>query len=146
MRKHHALLTGLAALSVVAVVAVVAASPSFHGRVAPAVAEAAAPAVRHAAANAISPVQTPLHVGETVTVSGDVATVAVSGRGNAFLNYERAYPDQLFSVVWFHPTDEQVAALRSLSEHKVQVTGTVTTYKGKPQIVVTALDQLALAD
>jgi hypothetical protein len=45
----------------------------------------------------INPTDAPTHVGQNVTVSGLVASVFVSKRGNAFINFGDKYPNQTFT-------------------------------------------------
>ena len=81
------------------------------------------------------------HIGEVAEVCGRVASAAhfasVKGRPT-FLNLERPYPDQLFTIVIW----ESARALfdtppeRLFDGRSVCVTGRVETYRGKPQIVV----------
>jgi hypothetical protein len=81
------------------------------------------------------------HVGQVARVCGVVASAAhfasVTGRPT-FLNLDRPYPDQLFTVViWgsnrsrFESPPEQLFDGKSIC-----VIGRIDTYRGKPQIVV----------
>lgn len=81
------------------------------------------------------------HIGEVARVCGRVASAAhfasVTGKPT-FLNLDRPYPDQLFTVViWggnrtrFGTPPEQLFDGKSIC-----VTGRIDTYRGKPQIVV----------
>ena len=45
------------------------------------------------------------HLGETVTVEGMVAAVFTSSKGNTFLNFGAAYPNQTFTG-WIPPSSE----------------------------------------
>lgn len=81
------------------------------------------------------------HVGEVARVCGHVASAAhfaAVGGKPTFLNLDRPYPDQLFTVViWgsnrsrFDTPPEQLFDGKSIC-----VTGRIDTYRGKPQIVV----------
>lgn len=81
------------------------------------------------------------HVGQVARICGLVASAAhfasVTGQPT-FLNLDRPYPDQLFTVViWgsnrsrFGTPPEQLFDGKSIC-----VTGRIDTYRGKPQIVV----------
>lgn len=86
-------------------------------------------------------------VGETVTVCGPVVGAAylerIRGRPT-FLNFDYPYPNQTFTVViWgeylgkFERPPHQMFANREIC-----VTGTVESFKGRPQIVVSEPDQI----
>ncbi len=89
------------------------------------------------------------HVGETLQVCGHVASAAYFGSTKGrptFLNIDRPYPDQPFTVViWgtarssFEDAPEKVYDGKSIC-----VTGLIETYRGKPQIVVTSPGQIAV--
>jgi DNA/RNA endonuclease YhcR with UshA esterase domain len=82
------------------------------------------------------------HVGEVITVQGLVASVFVSAKGNEFVNFEQPYPDQVFSAVIFSYSAGQFGDIAMYQGKQVQVTGRVTLYKGKPEIIVRSPDQL----
>lgn len=89
------------------------------------------------------------HVGEVVTVCGRVASAAhigsVKGRPT-FLNFERPYPDQPFSVVIWESARARFdkPPERQFDGKSVCVTGRIETYRGKPQIVVEDPDQIVV--
>ena len=83
------------------------------------------------------------HVGQSVTVEGTVAKVFTSKNGNTFLNFGGAYPNVTF-MVWI-PFDSPEAAdtgLASLQGKKVKISGTIQLYRDKPEIKVTAKEQI----
>ena len=93
--------------------------------------------------------ETAQHVGEYAEVCGRVASAAhiaaVKGQPT-FLNFERPYPDNLFTVVIW-------GSCRSLFDGRpenmfdgksVCVTGRIVEYQGKPQIVVENPDQIVV--
>ncbi|MCD4691226.1 hypothetical protein K8S17_07175 [bacterium] len=91
------------------------------------------------------------HVGEEATVCGVVASAAYLGRSNGtptFLNLDKPYPDQPFSIVIWGSTrglfEDAPEAL--FDGRRVCVTGTIETYKGKPQIIVDDPAQIEIAD
>lgn len=91
------------------------------------------------------------HVGETVTVCGRVASAAhfanVNGRPT-FLNLDRPYPDQLFTVViWGQSRSRFDTPPERLYDGKlICVSGEIETYKGRPQIEVKSPEQIALRE
>ena len=85
------------------------------------------------------------HVGQTVTVEGLVATVHVAPSGTIFLNFGRPYPSQTFTAVIFRSAAERFPNPRQWEGHRVRVTGEVRLYRGQPEIVLTAANQLQAA-
>jgi DNA/RNA endonuclease YhcR with UshA esterase domain len=83
------------------------------------------------------------HVGQQATVEGTVVAVFTSKNGNTLLNFGGRYPNQTFTG-WV-PAGTPLAsdpALRSLQGTSVKITGTVTLYKGKPEIRITSKEQI----
>jgi hypothetical protein len=93
------------------------------------------------AQTSISPAEAAQHVGETATVCGTVAsaTYAAHSKGRpTFLNLDRPYPDQVFTVlIW--GSDSQsfpVAPVDAYAQKRICVTGRITLFKGVAEIVV----------
>ncbi len=89
------------------------------------------------------------HIGETMQVCGHVASAAylASVKGSpTFLNLDRPYPDQTFTVViWGSARSSFAGAPETAYDGKsICVTGLIETYRGKPQIVVTAPEQIVV--
>jgi DNA/RNA endonuclease YhcR with UshA esterase domain len=83
------------------------------------------------------------HVGHQATVEGTVVKVFRSKNGNTFLNFGAAYPNQTFTG-WI-PKGSPVAAetsLFALEGKRVRITGTITRYKGKPEIKIMSKSQI----
>ncbi len=91
------------------------------------------------------------HVGEMAEVCGQVASAAylgtVGGRPT-FLNFERPYPDQVFTVViWGSNRKNFDGRPESLYDGKTLcVTGKVAVHEGVPQIIVEHPDQITITD
>jgi len=89
------------------------------------------------------------HVGETAEVCGRVASAAyistIKGQPT-FLNFERPYPDQVFTVVIWgaHRWKFDAPPERLFNGKTVCVTGLIETYRGKPEIVVGDPEQLVV--
>jgi len=85
------------------------------------------------------------HVGRLVTVCGLVASARHLADGNrmTFLNLDAPYPRQPFTIV-IRAADRAAfgAPEEELLDKRVCVTGTVETYRGKPQIVARTRDQI----
>jgi len=91
------------------------------------------------------------HVGERVIVEGRVASAAFLShlRGEpTFLNLDRPYPNQPFTVViWGQYRSGFARAPHELfRDETIRVTGTVKLYRDRPQIEVTEADQIELVD
>jgi hypothetical protein len=109
----------------------------------------AAPAFPAAAADPIPSSEAAAHVGEKVTVCGAVAGAAHFDRLRGeptFLNFDRPYPAQSFTVViWGENNGKFERPPHQLfSGKEVCVTGTIETYNGKPQIEVRDPSQITV--
>lgn len=127
MKREHILSASLAALLVVAVCS---GAP-------------AADILRITAAEAAD------HVGEIVEVCGRVASAAHIGAVEGqptFLNLERPYPDQLFTVVIWGGTRSRFEGRpeRMFDGKEICVTGRIGEHRGRPQIVVDDPAQIVL--
>jgi hypothetical protein len=89
------------------------------------------------------------HVGEIVEVCGRVASAAHIGAVEGqptFLNFERPYPDQLFTVVIWGGARSRFEGRpeRMFDGKEICVTGRIGEHRGKPQIVVDDPGQIVL--
>jgi hypothetical protein len=82
------------------------------------------------------------HIGETATICGKVAGTHHSGKGNTFVNLDGTYPNQPFTAFIPAANASVGADVRTLEGKNVSVTGKIALYKGKPEIVVTAKEQI----
>ena len=86
------------------------------------------------------------HIGEMASVCGIVASAkyAISSRGSpTFLNLDEPYPRHVFTaVIWGDDRTKFPVTPESLAGASVCVDGTISEYKGKPQIIVTNPKQL----
>jgi hypothetical protein len=81
------------------------------------------------------------HYNESLTVTGKVAQV--SSRGTvAFLNLDKRFPDSPFTAVIFQNNLDAFGDLQKYAGKNVEITGTVTEYRGKPEIVLDSPDQI----
>jgi hypothetical protein len=85
----------------------------------------------------ITPSDAAKHVGERATVCGKIVgehTAAQSRGRPMFINLDRAYPDQVFTVVVW---DEDRASVGSLpTSGDICVIGKITLYRGVPEIAL----------
>src|SRR6059058_3140331 len=82
------------------------------------------------------------HVGEIATVTDKVDGVHQSGKGNIFLNMGGKYPNQAFTAFVPSSSAAQFSNPRQYEDKTVAVSGKITLYRGKPEIVVTNVSQI----
>ena len=101
-------------------------------------------AIAHAQTTTVIPAnEAAAHVREYATVEGVVAKVFTSNKGNTFLNFGAAYPNQTFTG-WIPPASpvSKSPILSSIEGKHVKITGRIEMYKGKPEIRINAAEQL----
>ena len=96
-------------------------------------------AVRIAAAQAKD------HVGETAVVTGKVAEVNIAAR-LIRLNLDKAFPAQTFTAVIFSDKTNLFPEIAKIKGKNVEVKGTIAAYRDRPQIVLTATNQLKVIE
>jgi DNA/RNA endonuclease YhcR with UshA esterase domain len=84
------------------------------------------------------------HVGETATISGTVEGVHQSGKGNIFLNMGGKYPNQAFTAFIPSANAAKFPNPQQYEGRTVAVSGKITLYKGKPEIIVNSPSQIAV--
>ncbi|MGP8199979.1 MAG: hypothetical protein ACLQU4_10805 [Limisphaerales bacterium] len=84
------------------------------------------------------------HYGENAIVTGRVAQVTIRP-SVVFLNLEQPYPDSPCTVVIFRRFTNQFGDLSSLSNQSVEISGLITNYQNKPEIVLTNASQLTVS-
>lgn len=88
-------------------------------------------------AQAISATEAAQHVGQRETVCGEIAGehTASSSRGTpTFINLDKPYPNQVFTIlIW---GDNRAGVGQFPHSGRVCVTGTITEYESRPEIVV----------
>lgn len=85
----------------------------------------------------LTPSEAAKHVGERETVCGTIESehTATSSRGTpTFINLDKPYPNQIFTVLIWGDDRGNVGQLPQ--NGRVCATGTITEYKGSPEIVV----------
>jgi hypothetical protein len=83
------------------------------------------------------------HVGETAMITDRVDGVHQSGKGNIFLNMGGKYPNQAFTAFIPSASAAQFPQPQQYEGRTVAVSGKITLYKGKPEIIVTSLGQIS---
>jgi DNA/RNA endonuclease YhcR with UshA esterase domain len=90
--------------------------------------------------------QAATHVGQRVVVEGKVVAVYTSQMGTTFLNFGAVYPRQDFSVVIPAAHSLAFPSVQQLQGKRVEVTGVVRLYRGKPEMILRSADQLRRLD
>ena len=94
----------------------------------------------------LRPEEAASHVGEEATVCGRVVSTHYAERSRGrptFLNLDRPYPNHVFTVViWGDDRPHFPTPPEELFGERVCVHGRITSYRGRPQIVVTKPDQI----
>jgi hypothetical protein len=92
--------------------------------------------------------QAPSHIGETATVCGTVASAKYSAgtkRQPTFLDFDRPYPQQVFTVViWGTDRPKFASPEVEYLGKRACATGVIQSYKGRPEIVVSDPGQLTM--
>lgn len=89
----------------------------------------------------ISPLNAGDYNGKTVTVKGYVADVYKSDKV-AYLNFVEKYPDNPFTAVIFASKFNDFPEIEKYKSKNVEVTGRVSIYRGKPQIILNSPSQI----
>ena len=98
-----------------------------------------------AMAETIAAADAAAHVGQTVTVEGTVSLIHQSAVGTVFLDIDGIYPANAFTAVILPADVAKFPEAFGLSGQKVDVTGTIQDYQGKPEIMLSTAGQLARA-
>jgi DNA/RNA endonuclease YhcR with UshA esterase domain len=83
------------------------------------------------------------HVGETATIMDRVDGVHQSGKGNVFLNMGGTYPNQTFTAFIPARSAAQFSQPQQYEGQTVAVSGKITLYRGKPEIIVNSPSQIS---
>ena len=81
------------------------------------------------------------HIGETATVTDKVDGVDQSRKGNIFINMGGKYPNQAFTAFIPAKSASQFSNSQDYQGKTISVSGKITLYEGKPEIVVTSPTQ-----
>lgn len=77
------------------------------------------------------------HIGENATVTDRIDSVHQSGKGNIFLNMGGKYPNQAFTAYIRSNNAGEFPDYQNYDGKTVAVSGKITLYRGKPEIIVT---------
>ncbi len=95
-----------------------------------------------ALAQTIAPADAKAHVGQTVTVEGPVGNVYTARSGMTFIDIGGQYPDNAFAAVIFADDTAKFPGVKALGGKTVDITGAVSLYRGKPEIILKSADQV----
>ena len=90
----------------------------------------------------IAPADAKSHVGQTVTIEGPVGNVSTARSGMTFIDIGGRYPDNAFAAVIFADDSTKFPDIKALDGKVVDVTGAVSLYRGKPEIILKSADQV----
>ena len=93
-------------------------------------------------AGTIPPEEAKEHVGQTVTVRGQVEEFHAATRAY-FLNMGGRYPHETFSVVCFSGSAVPPDDLSHFEGKTISVTGKVKLFHGRVEIILNSLDQIS---
>lgn len=103
-----------------------------------------------AAPAALTAAEARKHVGENATVCGLVVDVhfASGSKGlPTFVNLDKPYPNQIFTVlIWGDDLPKFTENPAKWQGRKVCATGTISEYRGSPEIVASSKDQVTILD
>jgi len=95
-----------------------------------------------AATTTITPEDAGNHIGKMMTVRGKVDRVHVSQKGDVFIDMGGKHPNAVFTAICFKqviPT----AQLEKLVGKTISITGKITEYNGKVEIILESANQIA---
>lgn len=101
-----------------------------------------ASAVATTAQDSISPQDAKNYIGKAATVRGAVDSIHESRNQTTLLDMGGAYPRQAFTIVSFR-NGPSLTQLAPFVGKTISVHGTIKEYQGKPEIILTRLDQIS---
>lgn len=85
------------------------------------------------------------HIGDNAIVTGKVAEVSKAEK-LVRLNLGKGYPNQTFTVVVFATKTNLFGDFDNLKGKDIEATGKIADYHGRPQMVLTASNQLSVVE
>ena len=80
-----------------------------------------------------------------MVVTGEVVGVSVRS-SIAFLNFDKPYPDSPFTAVVFAENFGKFDDIKEYKGHQVAISGTITQYHNKPEIILESPKQIKVTD
>ncbi len=85
------------------------------------------------------------HIGDSLRITGYVAEVYLNEKV-AYLNMEEKFPKNTYSCAIFQARFGEFGELSKYKGKNVEVTGRISTYKNKPQIILNSKDQIKITE
>ena len=85
------------------------------------------------------------HIGDSLRITGYIADIYL-GEKVAYLNFENKFPKNVFSCAIFSGKFDEFGDLSKFKNRTAEVTGRITTYKNKPQIILESKDQIKIIE
>ncbi|MBX7041487.1 MAG: hypothetical protein K1X85_01185 [Ignavibacteria bacterium] len=85
------------------------------------------------------------HEGDSLRVVGTVADV-YEGPKVVYLNFEKKFPRNTFSCTIFAGSLDRFGDVKSLAGKKVEVTGKITIFRNKPQMILWTKEQIRVLE
>lgn len=92
----------------------------------------------------ITPLEAGDYLGKVVTVKGFVTEV-YKKENVEYLNFVEKYPDNPFEGVIFKKKFDEFGDISEYNNKNVEITGLVSSFKGKPQIILNSKSQLKIS-
>jgi len=83
------------------------------------------------------------NIGKKVILKGYIASVAVREKV-AYLNFDKNYPNNTCSVTIFADDFDKFGDLNRFENKNIEVSGKLTEYRGKPQIIINSPGQIKI--
>jgi hypothetical protein len=80
-------------------------------------------------------------IGDSLIIKGFIADIYLSDKA-AYLNFEEKFPKNIFSCVIFENKFAEFGDLSKYKNRVVEVTGKITSFKNKPQVILFSKEQL----
>jgi DNA/RNA endonuclease YhcR with UshA esterase domain len=93
----------------------------------------------------ISPLEATDYMGKYVTVKGTVVDIYKSDKV-AYLNFVEKYPNNPFTGVIFANKFEEFGNVNKYEGKLVEISGRVSTFRGKPQMILDKLSQIKIVN
>lgn len=104
---------------------------------------AAAGAAANVSIGTIDYIDAPAHVGERASVRGTLVRAYISKSGTVFLDFCKSYKTCPFSGVIFADDAKQFGDLSRYEESVVTLTGKISSYEGRAEIILSSPSQLS---
>lgn len=93
----------------------------------------------------ISATEAKSHIDANAVIRGKVVEVNIAER-LVRLNFENPYPKQTFTAVIFAAKTNLFPEVGKLKDKTVEVTGKISDYRGRPEVVLTSTNQLKVLE